>query len=124
MANRAYKDPKDKNSPSLESATVLAPNKSVRKYNREDLVDIYLLYQIAQYVKHDKLESLARDLKIEKTVYAQLQSPDDKIWKVGRLVPISSKRDQLPFFKSTTVSKATALHVKSQKNRSFLIFSP
>ena len=76
------------NNPSGDSDTTLtggATEWKERKYNRDDLVDISLLNQVAKHVIHDKLGSLARDLNIEESVYAQLQSLDDKIWKVGRI---------------------------------------
>ena len=58
---------------------------SVRKkgrYNGKDLVDDYLLNQIAKYVKYDELGTLARDLSIEGTAYENVAAPKDKIFKV------------------------------------------
>ena len=55
------------------------------KYCGTDLLDSYLLNQIAKHVRHERLGMLARDLNIEETVYIHTTNQYDTIWKVSKI---------------------------------------
>ena len=54
-----------------------------RKYCGTDLLDSYLLNQIAKHMRHERLGMLARDLNIEKTVYIHTTNQYDALWEVS-----------------------------------------
>ena len=54
---------------------------SVRKkgrYEEHDLLDEFLLNQVAKYVDYSKLLSLAKDLGVSQTEYNRITAPDNK----------------------------------------------
>ena len=61
----------------------MASSKKKRQYGCGDVADEWLINQIAKYVNHEKLGSLARDLEVDKSVYANITEPQDRIFEVS-----------------------------------------
>ena len=61
---------------------------SGRMYNSDDMVEEYLINQIAKYVQYEKLGRLSGDLGIKRNDYQKITAPnafnkDDQICKVN-----------------------------------------
>ena len=61
---------------------------SGRMYNSDDMVEEYLINQIAKYVQYEKLGRLSGDLGIKSNDYQKITAPnafnqDDQIYKVN-----------------------------------------
>ena len=59
-------------------------NRSGRKglYEATDLVDEWLLNQVAKHVKNEEIRSLARDLGVKESVLSGTKAPKDQAYKV------------------------------------------
>ena len=70
--------------------------KKKRHYGGGDVVDEWLMNQVAKYVNHDKLGSFARDLEVDKSVYANIAGREDRIFEVSDDFHVSGKFTKLP----------------------------
>ena len=58
---------------------------SIRKkggYKAVDPVDVFLLNQVVKHVNPEELDSMARDLFVDETVYQGIQNPKNRVYKV------------------------------------------
>ena len=53
------------------------------QYGGGDVVDEWLMNKVVRHVSHDELGSLARHLRIDKSVYANISAPNDRIFEVS-----------------------------------------
>ena len=58
-------------------------SKKKRHYGGGEVMDEWLMNQVVKYVKHDKLGSLARDLQVDKSMYANIAGHEDRIFQVS-----------------------------------------
>ena len=52
------------------------------RYSETDKVDDYLLNQVMKHVNPEELDSMARDLFVEQSVYQGIENPKNRIYKV------------------------------------------
>ena len=52
------------------------------RYSETDKVDAYLLNQVIKHVNHEELDSLARDLFVDESIYENIQNPKNRAYKV------------------------------------------
>ena len=51
-------------------------------YKAVDPVDVFLLNQVVKHVNPEELDTMARDLFVDETVYQDIQNPKNRIYKV------------------------------------------
>ena len=51
-------------------------------YKAVDPVDVFLLNQVVKHVDPEELDSMARDLFVDETVYQGIQNPQNRVYKV------------------------------------------
>ena len=51
-------------------------------YKAVDPVDVFLLNQVVKHVNPEELDSMARDLFVDETVYQDIQNPKNRVYKV------------------------------------------
>ena len=51
-------------------------------YKAVDPVDVFLLNQVTKHVNSEELDSTARDLVVDETVYQGIQNPKNRVYKV------------------------------------------
>ena len=56
-----------------------------RKYTEDDKVDEWLLNQVAKHVNHEEIGFVARDLRVDESVYSNITRDKDKTFKVRDL---------------------------------------
>ena len=60
----------------------MASTRKEGKYDARDVVDVYLLNQVTKHVKPEELDSLARDLFVDESVYQGTDNPRNRVYKV------------------------------------------
>ena len=63
----------------------MASTRKKGKYDAHDVVDVYLLNQVTKHVNPEELDSLARDLFVEESVYQGIENPRNRVYKVMRM---------------------------------------
>ena len=53
------------------------------QYGGGDVVDKWLMNRVVRHASHDELGSLARDLRIDKSVYENITAPNDRVFEVS-----------------------------------------
>ena len=53
------------------------------RYGGGDVVDEWLMNKVVRHVNRDELGSFARHLRIDRSVYANITAPNDKIFEVS-----------------------------------------
>ena len=60
----------------------MASTRKKGKYESLDTVDVFLLNQVTKHVNYEKLDSMARDLFVEESVYDSIQNETNRVYKV------------------------------------------
>ena len=78
-----------------------------KMYDGPNPVDEYLLNQVVKHVNPEELDSMARDLVVDESVYQGIQNPKNRVYKVIQLsfpliYPSFVKLTQLAQFDKTS----------------------
>ena len=57
--------------------------KKKKRYEAVTTVDEYLLNQVVKHVDPEELDSMARDLFVDETVYEGIKNPKNRVYKVN-----------------------------------------
>ena len=63
-------------------ADSMASTRKKGKYEALDTVDVFLLNQVTKHVNPEKLDSMARDLFVDESVYGSIQNETNRVYKV------------------------------------------